>query len=156
MKCKANELFDNYAKLDQLMKNPNPRKKEFTYTIVLNYREHKKEVEKIKSLLESHEGYSRYDHERIELCESYTERDEHGDPLHNEDGTYKIEDVDCFEHDLIVLQEKYNDELNEFATFSTELMEREIEIKSWTLQVQDLPDQISTSELNSIYNFISV
>jgi len=132
--------------------------KVFAYAIFKNKAILDAEIEAINSVrVEPGEEFAEYDKQRIELCESHSEKDENGkiifDYKPNGQQAFKIIDHEKFGVDYEKLVTKYKDlidEVNLHANEFAEFLEKDTDIILRKISIADLPDEISASFLEKI------
>jgi len=128
----------------------------FAFTVLKNRKKLDTQVEEdrpiFEEILKPSEGFQEYETKRIELCETSSEKDEEGKAI-TEGDRYKILDLKTFNDDLQKLTEEYkvsvDDRRKQIEEYNS-LMEEDIEISFQLVSFDDLPEEISESQLQSI------
>lgn len=128
----------------------------FNYAIAKNVSLLEIEVKSFEKALEASEQFKEYDQARIELCKEHSEKDENGEAIMT-DGNFKIADSKAFKEAYEVLKEKHAEAIEARKTQQTEfdeLMEKENSITLFKVKMSDIPEEITTENMKSIYQLI--
>ena len=128
----------------------------FAFTVLKNRKKLEGQVEEDKPIFEEilkpSEGFKEYEEKRIGLCESHSEQDEEGKAI-TEGDKYKILDLKLFNEELTSLTEEYNasveDRKNQIEEYNN-LMEEDISIEFQKLGFNDLPEELTEAQLQTI------
>jgi hypothetical protein len=150
---KNQEILSLYENLHQL----NLKGVKFSYAVAKNIALLKPEVESLQKAIEQSEDFKKFEQERVELAKKHAKKNENGEPI-EEKGQYIIEDKEAFKKDFTDLKEKNKEvveareeQIKEF----NELLEKENEIKFHKISIKDVPEDITTVQMNQIYSLIS-
>ena len=128
----------------------------FAFTVLKNRKKLEAQVEEDKPIFEEilkpSDGFKEYEDKRITLCEDSSEKDEEGKAI-TEDSRYKILDMGKFNEDLTNLSEEYKDSIEDRKSQIDEynnLMEEDIVIEFQKLGINDLPDELTESQLQTL------
>ncbi len=128
----------------------------FAYAVSKNRRLVINEIETLQDCIKPAEKYTEYDKKRMELCEKYSEKNDNDEPI-TENGQYKITDRVEFDKSIDELKKSYNGEiesrvkqLDEYK----ELLNKETVLELHKISLGDLPKDITSGQLNSIYEII--
>jgi len=128
----------------------------FAFAVLKNRRKIEYQLEEDKlifeEILKPSEGFKEYEEKRIALCENSSEKDEEGNAI-TEGDRYKIIDMAKFNKDLDKLTLEYKSavedrkvQINEYNS----LMEEDIEIDFQKIGFNDLPEELSETQLRSL------
>lgn len=134
----------------------------FAFAILKNRKKLETQIEEDKSIFEEilkpSDGFKEFENKRVDLCVLYSEKDENGNPL-TENEQYKINDVEVFNKELETLSEKYSEDINnrykQVSDYNS-LMEEEIEITFVKVNYEDLPEGVSEKDLKPISFMINL
>ncbi len=148
---KRSELFNLYNKLQGLRSyNDNKR---FSYALIKNIKIIQEEIEKLNEIIKPNDEFLKFEDERIQICNSHCVKDENGEPDLDGD-EFKIIDKDKFDESLKPLKEKHNTTLNQrqqqIEKYNS-MLDDNIEIELSKVGPDDLPDNITSNELEDIY-----
>ena len=124
----------------------------FAYTVIKNKKKIEEEIKLLEEVVKASEGFSIYEQQRIQLCELHCEKDENGRPVISEN-KYKILDVEKFDGELGQLKDKYMSDILERERQINEynrMLEEDIDINLSKLDFNDIPTDISITQLESI------
>lgn len=152
---KNKEIFGLRSVLEELSEI---KGKSFAYAVYKNKELLDKEIEIINKLKkEPHPDYINYENERQLLCIKHSEKNELNEPLfnYNPDGTqsYKIIDIDKFNEEYTLINDKYTDVLKDMLDSKKEFedfLEKESDIVLKKVSIRDLPDDITASFFEKI------
>jgi len=124
----------------------------FAYTIIKNKEKLEEEIKMLEEVVKPSDEFSKYETERIELCELHCEKDEKGEAI-VEDDKYKIIDEDKFDGELESLKQSYIEHITEreaqIKDYNT-MLDDEMEMDFAKVNFEELPTDISTAQLESI------
>lgn len=149
-----NELIELYSNLSALTSLKGAK---FNYAVAKNISLLKPEVEAIRSSVKHTELFEAYEKERIALCEKHAKKDENKNPI-KESNNYVIDDLKAFSEALKSLQEVHKEAMTEqekqLADLET-LLKAENTIELYKISLSDVPDEITTVQMNALYPIIS-
>ena len=121
----------------------------FNYAMSKNTRLLKNEVQSIQEAEDKEFG--EFENERIELVKECAKKDEKGNPV-IENNQYQIENVEDFQTKFEALQEKheYKAKREAFDKFMAE----EVEVDLHTILLDNLPEEITKAQSDSIFDLI--
>lgn len=132
----------------------------FTYAVARNLDILKKEMESIQKVYRAGDDFMKYEEERIEIGKKHADKNEDGSPKTIEaDGfeNFDVKDVKAFEKDLDKLQKKYKEVIatreKELADFQ-KFMEEDVEIDLYTVQSENIPDEINVRIMAAIFPIV--
>jgi hypothetical protein len=150
---KNQEILSLYENLHQL----NLKGVKFSYSVSKNIALLKPEIESLQKAVEQSEDFKKFEQERIELAKKYAKENDSGEPV-EENGKFILEDKEAFKKDFADLKEKNKGvieareaQIKEF----NELLEKENDIKFHKISIKDVPEDITTVQMNQIYSLIS-
>jgi len=128
----------------------------FAFTVLKNRKKLEAQIEEDKTIFETiltpSEGFKEYEEKRIALCESSSEQDEEG-KAKTEGDKYVILDMNKFNADLASLTEEFqvsvDDRKNQIEEYNN-LMEEDMPIEFITLGIDNLPEDLTESQLRSL------
>lgn len=149
---KNQEILSLYENLHQL----NLKGVKFSYAIAKNIALIKPEVEALQKATEMSEEYKAFDAKRIELAKKHAKENDQGEPV-QEGGKFILEDKQAFKEEFDALKEE-NKELIESREAQikefTELLDKQNDIKLFKINIKDVPEEITTVQMNQIYSLI--
>lgn len=131
----------------------------FAYAVNKNINLLKPEVEAIEKSLVSDEKFDKYDKERIELAKKYAVKEENGNPktkVSEQDPNqqeFVMEDLNGFKNALRELQVTHKDAIEGREKYLEENVE--IAFFPYRVKLEDVPFDISTAQMSSIFAIIS-
>jgi len=153
---KYEEMFRTY---EGLTKVKSLKGLTFNLAIVKNKNRMLEEIKQIEETYKPADEYKEFEEKRVEACEKHCKRKEDGLPAITENGEYSFEDAKFteFEKDLKVLQKKYKEAIdfrqNQLKEL-VELEEKSVDLSYVTIKEKDLPRDISTEDLETVYFMI--
>ena len=128
----------------------------FAFVVLKNRKKLEAQIEEDKTIFEEilkpSEGFKEYEEKRISLCEASSEKDEDG-KAKTEGDRYLIVDMNKFNKDLSKLTEEYqvsvDDRKNQIEEYNS-LMEEDMFIEFQKLGINDLPDELTESQLRTL------
>jgi len=128
----------------------------FAFAVLKNRKKLEGQLEEdrpiFEEILKPSEGFKEYEEKRIALCETHSEQDAEGKAV-TEGDKYKILDLKKFNEELSLLTEEYNaaveDRKNQIEEYNS-LMEEDIEIAFQKLGFNDLPEELTEAQLQTI------
>lgn len=144
---KNRELKDFQEVLERFSK---VKGREFAYAIYKN----KNIIEAEMKILEQikrqpHPDFQNYENERTILCITYSEKDESGNPI-IDNNRYRITDHEGFNKDFDELKVKYAEVIKDIEDAEHEyidFMEKENSIDLYKISIKELPEDISGDEI---------
>lgn len=110
-----------------------------------------------RKTLDPSEAYQKYDTLRAELAKKHAAKDEKGKPV-IEDNAYKLENLEEFDKELDVLITEHKEAVDERKTqvdnFNKFLTE-ESDFQPFTFLFTDLPEDITTDQMNTLLPLIA-
>lgn len=128
----------------------------FAYGISKNLNLLKPEVNALNEARKPSPEFGLYDKERVELAQKHAEKDEKGKTV-TLNGQYQIVDQEAFDKEFKELQEKHKETLEKREVQMKEfndLLDKEVEITLHKIKLEDVPQNITTAQMNSIYSII--
>jgi len=133
----------------------------FSYAMAKNKKKIEGESANFQEAMKMSEEYQKYDKERITLAEKHSKKDKDGNPITitNIQGakSFDIIDMDKFEKDFAVIKGKNKEVLNKRVKQMEEfekLMDEEVKIKLTTVKIDDLPQEITTKQIEALNELI--
>lgn len=130
----------------------------FNYAVAKNKRILENERGAMEKALEQSDEFKKYESERVELCIKYAEKDKKGNPV-MVNNNYKIEEKKekTFEKEFEKLQKEHKSSIKErekqFEEYN-KLLEEKVEIKLHKIKEEDIPEDITTNQLDSIFDIL--
>lgn len=124
----------------------------FAYTIIKNKKVIEEEIKDLEEVVKANPEFEKYEQERIQLCELHSEKGEDGKAL-IDDQKYKIIDQTKFDSELESLKGNYGDSIKERFNQIDEynkMLDEDIEMDIKKLNFDDLPENITTDQLESL------
>jgi len=153
---KYEEMFRTY---EGLTKMKSLKGLTFNLAVVKNKNRMLEEIKQVEETYKVTDEYREFEEKRIETCEKHCKRKEDGSPEITENGEYSFEDAEFtkFEKALKTLQKKYKEAIdfrqNQLKELS-ELEEKGVDLSYVTIKEKDLPRDISTEDLETVYFMI--
>ena len=147
------ELLNLYISLNKLGHLQGVK---FAYGIAKNINILRPEVEAIQKAQDAAPEYIKFDQERIDLAQSMANKDEKGNPETN-GMSYAITLREDFDREFKKLQDKYDEAIKDREKQMgeyEELLKEEVEVKLYKIKLSELPEAITTEEVNKIFNII--
>lgn len=134
----------------------------FAFAILKNRKKLETQIEEDKTIFEEilkpSEGFKEFETKRVDICVLYSEKDENGDPI-TENDQYKINELDKFNSELTLLSDKYKEEIEgrykQVSEYNS-LMEENIVIDFVKVNYEDLPSDISEKQLRGLEFMINL
>lgn len=148
-----NEIVELYNNLHQIK---NLKGAKFNYAIAKNINILKPEVEAIQETAKPREEFGTYDKARVELCKKHAKKDEAGEVM-MKGNDFDIEDMRAFSKELKKLQEEHKQALDDREAQMKELdtlLKEESTIELHKIALADVPEDITTVQMNSIFSII--
>ena len=128
----------------------------FTYGMAKNINILKPEVESLQEAAKGSDEFLAYEKSRGELLEKYAKKDEDNKSVivNNE---YVLEDQKGFDTEFNKLRKENKKVLDDRQTQIDEvdkLLKEETTIKLYKIKVDDIPEDITTKQMNSIFDLI--
>ncbi len=128
----------------------------FPYAVVKSMRALSKEVEALKAAAKRSDAFLEFEQARWQLCEEHAKRDADGPVM--VDGNYQFADPKRFQRAFKKLTMKHTDawvarekQMEEYEA----LLDEEAEVTLHQVDVDDLPDDITSAQLNAIFEIVS-
>jgi len=128
----------------------------FAYAVAKNVKILEPEAEPIIKALKFSKEYEEYDNARMESVKKYGKRDENKRLVIIEN-EYVILDQEKFDKELEPLQKKFAKAIKERKKQLEDLekiMEGDVKVKLYKVALKDVPNDITTPQLLSIYDII--
>lgn len=128
----------------------------FSYGIAKNLSILEIEIKAIEKTTEFTPDFKNYEKERIELASKHAKKDEEGKVV-IENGRYILEDKDTADQEFKELREKYKEALEERDQQLEDykaLLEEESSVELFKIKLSDVPEDISTEQMTSIFAII--
>lgn len=147
------EFVEIYRNLHQLGSLKGVR---FSYFVNKNINIMKPEVEALDKALEADEGFNKFETERVELAKKHAKKDKKGKPV-IEDNGFVLEDTKEFDKEFTTLKETHKESYakreKQIEDYNNMLRE-EIKFEFHKIKIEDMPEDISTAQMNGIYDLI--
>lgn len=143
----------------------------FAYAVAKNLQNMKVEIDALQKSLESSDEYKKYDEERIAVGEKWALKDEAGkaktrpvnpmDPLGASEYVFtdgEHNNRPQFDKDIKELQKKYKKAIDERAKQIkdyTKLLEEEVAFIPYKIAIEEVPEGITTKQMNDIIVMIA-
>ena len=128
----------------------------FTYGIARNINILKPEVESLQEAAKQSEDFTAYEKSRLEILEKYAEKDKDGKSV-IKNNEYVISDRKSFDKAFKKLRSENKKTLDDRQVQLKEvekLLKEESTIKFHKIKVDDVPEDITTAQMNSIFALI--
>ena len=128
----------------------------FAYAIIKNKKMIEQELITLQEIIKPSPEIEEYEKNRIAICEKHCKRDENNQ-LKIQNNTYDIEDMDTFNKDIEELKKKNKkvlDNRQKQADEYNKLLEEDIEIPFVLIKQDDLPNSLSASQMEQIFEII--
>ncbi len=128
----------------------------FSYAIAKNDKLIAGEVENLNKSLKTTPEYQKYDEARIELVKKFSKKDEHGEPI-IENNQFVIEDLKKWATEFKKFNKGYEEVLKKRDKQVEEynaLLDEKTEIKLHMVNENDLPRNITPAQLAGIINIV--
>ena len=154
MKVKRVELFGLLQALGTL---GNLSGVKFAYALIKNKKKIQAELDTLKETVKPSNKLQEYENKRVELCKQYCEKDKEGKPV-IKNNSYSGLDVNVkFDAEIKKLKEEYKTELDNREKQVKEynkLLQEKVEIELHKIAVDDLPKDITSKQLESLWLII--
>lgn len=137
------EIYVNISELDIW-------NSKFKYFIWKNKKIILDELEIIEKTLVVSEKYKEYDLKRVEICKTYSNKDEKWEAIMI-NKLFDINDFEWLEKDLLGLQEEYKTDLEEYKVKLEDyekLLNEETKVELVKIDFENIPDDINQSTLD--------
>lgn len=128
----------------------------FSYFVVKNLSILGPEIDVIQKTIEPSKEFTEYDTKRVALAEKYAKKDKEGKPI-TEKNVYIMEDQKAFDKDFEKLK-KESKAVLDARTKQIEdyenLLDEESKVEPYKIKQENLPEDIKTFDLRSIFNLI--
>lgn len=128
----------------------------FAYIVVKNKKILDDELEILRKSIEPSENFSEFEQKRVELCETHAKKDENGQSI-LDGGNYVIETKEVFDKEMTKLREEFKDTLDERIKQQEDyekLLQQETDVELKKIKFEELPNDITASELEQIKELI--
>ena len=128
----------------------------FAYAVTKNKNILKPEIVALQEAEKPSDDYIQYDKKRVEIVKKYAKKDEKGKFI-IVNNQYEIENLEEFEKEFEDLQEKHSEVLEKRADQLKEvdnLLDKEVDITLHKVNIKDIPQSITTKQLESIFDII--
>lgn len=148
------ETRDLYLSLNKL---GNKKGVKFAYGVSRNVSLLKPEMDSLDKAVEATPEFKAFDEKRIELVKKHSKKDDKGNPVMKNQNDYDIEDLDAFNKAFEDLksdnQEVFDTRIKQLEEF-TELMKSESEVKLFKISLDNVPEDITVTEMYSLRDII--
>ena len=125
----------------------------FAFAVLKNRKIFESQIEEDKAIFEKiltpSDDFKEFETKRIELCVDYSEKDENGLPI-IENEQYKILDFSKFDVELNILSEKHKEAIDarkkQIDDYNS-LMEEELVLEFKKISIEELPNDVSEKQL---------
>lgn len=148
---KKSEIILLYKSIINIFNKNFPGAK-FSYCLKRNIDLLLPEVEAIDKAKLSSPEYMEYEQKRIDLVKNYAQKDENGEPIVKDN---EFQGVDFNNPDFVEKYSKLNKEYEKPLKEINELMDQESDVQLYKLNINDVPNELESLELNKIYSIIS-
>lgn len=128
----------------------------FSYGVVKNINIIKPEIEALQKSMEMSEEFQKYEEERIALARKHATKDEKGMPM-TKANSFVIADMEAWKKDFDELNE-VNKEIvsarEEQIKEYNKLLEEDITVELYKIKMEDVPQDITTGQLEGIFPII--
>jgi hypothetical protein len=128
----------------------------FSYAVAKNKSIIKAEIEALEASVAPSEGFVEFNNKRIAICMDMCAKDDDGQPI-IVDGNYTSDDEGAMMSKVKELQEEYKDVLSDRddqLKRANSLLEEEIDINLYKVSVEYIPEDITPSQMESIFLII--
>ena len=128
----------------------------FAYAVSKNFNKIQPEIKSITDAGKPAEEFVKYDKERILLCEKFCKRNAEGNPV-IVSGGYQMEDKEGFDKKLEALKKKHkkaNDAREKQVESYEKFLEEEVVIEIHKVKIEDLPEDLTATQIDSIKEMI--
>jgi len=147
------ELLSLYLNLNKL---GNLKGVKFSYGVSKNLALLSPEIESLNKVQEMSEEFKKFEEKRVELIKDYSKKDESGKDI-IENNSYVVLDqkkwdkvFDKLKEDNKEVVKKREKQIEEYL----ELLKTESDIKLYKIKLADIPEDITTIQMNSIISII--
>lgn len=129
----------------------------FSYTVAKNIRILKPEIEALTEAEKPTEEFTKYEEERINLAKKYSKKDDEGESI-IKDKKFVLENKKEFDKEFKKLKEENKEVLEGREKQVKEylaVLETESSVELQKIDLSDVPDNITTNQMNSIYDIIT-
>ena len=149
---KLGELFQGIKSVSEL------KGVKFAYGMAKNRRLIEEESKILQEALKPSDKFQEYDKKRIEMCEKYADKDDKGKAkLEKNAYIFSVENKKKFDKDIEGLRKEYKKEVDDRETQAAEfqkLMEKESDYKPFIIAYEDVPEDITSDQMNGIIDLI--
>lgn len=128
----------------------------FSYGVAKNINILKPEIEALQKSVEMTEEFQKYEEERIALARNHAVKDEKGVAM-MKDGSFVIADMDAWKKDFKEFNEPYKEVIakrDEQIKEYNKLLEEEVAVELYKIKMEDVPQDITTGQLEGIFPVI--
>ena len=128
----------------------------FAYAVARNIQALKPEVTALQEAIKQSPEYQAYEKARVDLATKHASKDEKGKPVivGNE---FAIEDQEAFDKAIEELKEKHKTTIEareqQLKDFN-ELLEKDVDVTLFKVALEDVPQNITTNQMTSIFEII--
>lgn len=143
-------------KLNRDLQDINLKGVKFSYAIARNIAILKPIIESLKKAQEPSVEFQKYDLERVVIAEKYAKKDENGKPVIIGE-SYIFEDKKIFDKEVETLQKKHKkaiDERTKQIEDFNKLLEEESTVALNLINIKDVPEEITSTQMIQIYQLI--
>ena len=134
----------------------------FAFAILKNRKKLETQIEEDKSIFEEilkpSDGFREFETKRVDLCVLYSEKDQDGNPI-TENEQYKIIEMEKFNAELTLLSDTHQEDIEnrykQVADYNS-LMEEDITIDFVKVNFEDLPTDVSEKQLRGLEFMINL
>lgn len=151
---KRSDLFELLKGLKSVK---NLRGVKFAYGAVKNKHKVEAEIECLKEVVKPSEKYDEFDKKRMEICEKYCSKDKEGKSIIKGNVYEGLKDNRRFDKEIKRLRKDYQKVIEERKTQLNEynkMLEEEIKIDFHKVLLKDVPEDISSEQLEKILPII--
>jgi len=128
----------------------------FAYAVAKNKVLISKEIEALQESRKPNEKFKEYDKKRVELCISFADKDEKNKPI-IVNNQYQITKKEAFNIKINELQEENKKIIEEVEKKQEEylkMLEEETDLKFFMIKQDDLPKEITVSQMDIVIDLI--
>jgi hypothetical protein len=134
----------------------------FAFCVLKNKKKIETQMEEdrviFEQILKPSEGFNEYESKRVQLCVQFSDKDEQGNPV-VENNQYKISNLFDFNTELTKISEEYQEHIDgrtkQVDEYNT-LLEEDINLDFQKVKFEDLPADLSASQLSSLEFMINL
>ena len=156
MQINREKLIEMYGVFERLAKDKCSVK--FHYTVLKNKRLIQPEIDSIREVNEPHPKYQEFEKKRMELCHSFTEKDENGkSKIENNNFIIPQESREEFDKQMNDLKTEYQemfDNMDEKQKEFENLLKEDVEIELITIPMSIIPKELTGQEVEVLFDII--